>query len=428
MKIIQFIKEVFNKNETSFILFCLGLFLLPSAVSISILLFLISNILINFKLKEEPFKDKIILFFFIGCILLIISALTQSFTQQYPSQYEYKLSLTWLGLANWLPLIWCFSLFKNNLLNARRRRICGLILISGTFPIIVTGIGQAFLNWHGPFQTLNGLITWYQRPIDGITGLTGLFNNPNYAGAWLTIIWPFCLLTFIIPKRNKLKKISAILFSFSISISIILTNSRAAWLGLLIGTIIIYGRKSYKYIVLILLFISLIITSSLLPIFGSTIQELFINIIPNNILMEFSDFQISRIDIWQSGIKYVMTNPLFGSGASSFSGIYQLETGLWKGHSHNLFLELMVSYGIPAGIMIFTPILYVAYKSTKLLIKKDLRLASYDKAWITGLLIFLITQMVDVQYFDARISLVGWILLAGCTNIIRDNLYYEKNI
>ena len=46
----------------------------------------------------------------------------------------------------------------------------------------------------GPFKFLNGLIIWYQRPIDEISGLTGIyFNHANYAGSWLTIILPLCL-------------------------------------------------------------------------------------------------------------------------------------------------------------------------------------------------------------------------------------------
>ena len=36
-----------------------------------------------------------------------------------------------------------------------------------------------------------------------------------------------------------------------------------------------------------------------------------------------------------------------------------------------------------------------------------------DKAWISATIIFIISQFIDVQYYDARISLTFWILLAG---------------
>ena len=36
-------------------------------------------------------------------------------------------------------------------------------------------------------------------------GLTGLFNNPNYAGAWLNIVWPFALALLIELRKEMIK-------------------------------------------------------------------------------------------------------------------------------------------------------------------------------------------------------------------------------
>ena len=60
-------------------------------------------------------------------------------------------------------------------------------------PVIFTGIGQFFFNWEGPFSTFNGMIVWYLKDILPHLGLSGLFSNQNYAGTWLSIIWPFSL-------------------------------------------------------------------------------------------------------------------------------------------------------------------------------------------------------------------------------------------
>ena len=43
------------------------------------------------------------------------------------------------------------------------------------------------------------------------------------------------------------------------------------------------------------------------------------------------------------------------------------------------------------------------------------------KAWWTSFFVLLISQMIDIQYFDIRISLTFWILLAGMRSIIREN-------
>ena len=142
--------------------------------------------------------------------------------------------------------------------------------------------------------------------------------------------------------------------------------------------------------------------------------------------MEFTDFQISRLDIWNSAIRTIINNPIFGTGGGSFPEIYKYETGLWKGHAHNLPLELFVSYGIPAGIIIILPITYLFLVSTKIIFfKRPIQTSIFDKAWLTSILLILFSQLVDVQYFDGRISIVFWILVSGARNIFdqdKDNL------
>ena len=54
--------------------------------------------------------------------------------------------------------------------------------------------------------------------------------------------------------------------------------------------------------------------------------------------------------------------------------------------------------------------------------------SNYEKAWWTSFVVLLISQMIDIQYFDLRISIVFWILLAGIRSIIRENNINNKNI
>ena len=80
---------------------------------------------------------------------------------------------------------------------------------------------------------MNGFVIWFQRPMQPNTGLTSLFNNQNYAGAWFCIVWPFCLSFFIQSYKNS-KNILISLFLISITTCLILTSSRNAWGGLLL--------------------------------------------------------------------------------------------------------------------------------------------------------------------------------------------------
>ena len=417
-----YLKEfILSKEKISSNSFYLGLFLLPSAFSVASIFLLISLVLNSFNNKNKFLNDKFNIYFLIGGFLMIVSSLIHTFRNDYLS-YNLDSNISWIGLANWLPFFWCYWGFKPLLNTSNKRKISSLILLSGTLPVLVTGLGQSFFNWHGPFEVFNGLIVWYQRPIEGITGLTGLFNNPNYAGSWLNVIWPFCLSALLDKKQYLIKSISVYLFTFGISISTILTNSRSAWISLFIGILLMFGKSSFKFIISLLIIISVIITATVFPIFGEKIQYTFQGFIPNSMWMEFNDFQYSRVEIWHKGLEIIFNNPIFGTGASSFSEIFRLETGLWKGHAHNLPLELIISYGIPAGLIILIPIFSLTNNSLKIIISSKVRQASsiYDQSWVSALIVLLISQMVDVQYFDGRISIVLWVLLSGVSNIIND--------
>ena len=409
-------------------LFYIGLFLLPSAFSIAAILLLISLIISTFiNRKDKFFKDNLNIFFLAGSFLMILSAFVHTFKDNL-TPYQLNSNLSWIGLANWLPFFWCYWGFKPFFNSYEKRKKSGLILLSGTFPVLITGIGQSFFNWNGPFEIFNGLIIWYQRPLSGITGLTGLFSNPNYAGCWLNIIWPFCLAALIDKGNNFIQNISIYFFNFGISISTILTNSRSSWIGIFLGSLLMFREKSFKLISVIIVIFGIFFGAALFPIFGDSIQNFLQTIIPEIMLEEFIDFQYSRIEIWQSGINLVINHPFFGTGAGSFPEIFKYQTNLWKGHAHNLPLELMISYGIPAALMIIIPITNLTYQTVRFkLFKKNQKDSSiYDQAWISALVILFVSQMVDVQYFDGRISILMWSLLSGSQNILEEK-YGRKN-
>ena len=73
-------------------------------------------------------------------------------------------------------------------------------------------------------------------------------------------------------------------------------------------------EKSYKFFISLILIVGLIITSTIIPIFGESMQNFLKILIPKSIWMEFSDFQFSRLEIWKSAINSILTNPIFGTG------------------------------------------------------------------------------------------------------------------
>ena len=405
--------------------FLTGIFLLPSALSLSILFFLFSLVISLLTNKNSYFADKYNFSFFMGGLFLIISAIFHSLGINLNQQYSWDSNLSWIGLANWLPFFLCFYGFQIFLNTPNERKAASLTFLYGTFPVIISCLGQAFFNWNGPLKTLGGLIIWYQRPIENITELTGLFNNPNYAGLWLNLVWPFCLASLITNKKVTKGWIASLLFAFGISITTILTNSRSAWFGIFIGIFLTYGKRIINIIPKLFFGFFFILITSFIPLLNKTYESFFKIIIPNQSWISVEQNHITRIDIWESALKNIVSNLFFGSGSGSFPEIFMSETGVFKGHPHNLALELIFSYGIPGAILIITPIVIISFLSfRKIFVYSNHEISNsiFEKSWIISLIILLASQMVDVQYFDGRISLFFWILLSGSRNIIRNNL------
>ena len=407
-------------REYGIFLFLTGIFFLPSSLFIGILFLLPSGVIGSFLQDKPFFKDIWNYPFIIFGILIFISSLFHNFVlvNNYGEIWDPILSI--VGMGNWIPFIWFFWALQPFINLQDTRKLFAIFLIAGSLPVLVTGFGQYFFNWHGPFETLNGLIIWYQRPIEFPGGLSGLFNNQNYAGSWLNFIWPFCLALFLETKGNNIKKVFTFGFLISIGFAAFLTFSRNAWIGLITSLTILLEKRSKKFI-----FFSSITFFLLLIILNEEMQNLLKIFIPDKILLEFTDegyigLNVTRSEIFNSAINLIKEQFIFGTGAASFSEIFKLETGFWKGHSHNLLLELGVSYGLPAALIFFITITYIVVSSFKniFLIGGNYSSSIVDKAFWASLFFFLLSQLADIQYFDGKISLVAWILIAGLKNII----------
>ena len=418
-----------NKSITKFgnILFLSGLFLLPSSLFIGGILLLIAATIGSFIYKKPFFTDLWNYYLIIFGIFILISTLLQNFILNNPYKDIWDPSLSILGMCNWLPFIWLFWAFQPYLNSPLKRKRFSYILISGSFPILVSGFGQYFFNWHGPFETLYGLIVWYQRPIESPGGLSGLFSNQNYAGSWLNFVWPFCMALFIEKKDFILRRIITFIFLFSVGYAAFLTYSRNAWIGILASLSILSGKKGIKLIILVMIISGLLLFLLISTISLEDSQNILRSILPERIFLEFAKegyegLDATRWEILLSGINLIKINPIFGIGAGSFPAIFQLETGFWKGHSHNLLVELAVSYGLPAALILFTTISSILYLSGKdIFLRKGSEIYIIDRAIWTALFVFLLSQLFDIQYLDGKISILAWMLISSLKNIIDES-------
>ncbi len=337
--------------------------------------------------------------------------------------------LAWVGLANWLPLFWAFWAFQPYLRTGEARRRASLWLIAGSVPVVITGLGQLWWSWQGPWQLFNGLIVWFVAPNGQPTGrLSGLFDYANIAGAWLVMIWPLCLAALLQPSLNRRHRSIVCVLALGIVSALILTDSRNAWGGFVLALPFVIGPASWFWLLPLLILLFIPVGLAIVPGVGIEVQTWARRLVPDGLWSRLNDmqyvenrpFEARRLTQWQVAIEFIAERPLLGWGAAAFSVLYPLRTGLWHGHSHNLPLELGVSHGVLVSLLIVGTVVALLITGLKRgvlnsLARKndDLGVTFFDRAWWTACLVLVFLHGTDMPIFDSRINIAGWILLAG---------------
>ena len=215
---------------------------------------------------------------------------------------------------------------------------------------------------------------------------------------------------------------------------LILTNSRNAIIGYFTAIPLVLGPKSI-IIIAVLIVISLILGNLIFPLFFENFVDYNKKFIPKNFINKFNKFGIinlteyPRIEIWSKALKLILDRPIFGWGAASFPVLYLIKEGINNAqHTHNLFFELSINFGVITALIFLgflSAILITSYKSI-FLEKNNNKLL--NRAWFTSAFIFFITSLNDVTYFDLRISITFWIILSGLRCIIFENSILKKNL
>ena len=137
--------------------------------------------------------------------------------------------------------------------------------------------------------------------------------------------------------------------------------------------------------------------------------------------------QYPRFFIWSNAFEFILEKPLIGWGAASFPILFEEKNNLWRGHTHNIFFELSISYGLIVSSTLAIFIFLLLFKSFKEIYINNINLnlidrkrLIFDKAWWTASWALIISQLFDVQYFDFRVSMIFWVFLSGLACTIKE--------
>ena len=281
--------------------------------------------------------------------LVFFSALALSMTN------ARSIPLSLKEMAKWLEAFGTFLIVYNYLTNRKQAALLvGCLLAAGVLEALV-GLYQ-FFTLSGPSGFLIG--GQYLRAY-------GTFNQPNPYAGYLGLLTPISLGLLVGALRRGMtlgsRRLALLVGVWGIlSLAILLSLSRAAWLGYaaaLFFVLTIAGRR------FILPFIAAFLTAVLL--LWNTIdflpqqltQRLFVvsdyfaifdarrvTVTPENWAI------VDRMATWQAAWAMFQSSPILGVGAGNFDPYYRkFSLPFWDrppGHAHNYYLNLLAETGI----------------------------------------------------------------------------------
>ena len=327
--------------------------------------------------------------------------------------------LAWVGLGNWLPFFWAFWGYQPYLGEVAARRRVALMLVAGTVPVILTGLGQLWWGWRGPFQALGGLIIWHLHPGGNPEGrLAGLFDYANIAGAWMALVGPLLLAALLQRGLRPWARGVVLLLAAGLVTAVFLTDSRNAWGALVLALPLVSGPLSWPWLLPLLGAALLLVSLASVPGLPALLQAPARLVVPEAIWGRLSDLQfaghrplaITRLAQWGTAVQLIGERPWLGWGAAAFSLIYPQRTGHWHGHPHNLPLDLALSHGVPVAALVVGLVLWLLMRGLR---GGILRGPLFDRAWWASALVLVTLHATDMPFYDSRINVAGWVLLAG---------------
>jgi len=185
---------------------------------------------------------------------------------------------------------------------------------------------------------------------------SGVFADPNDLAVLLNSILPFAAYFFLVKEKKTLPLIGVLV----IATGIILTHSRAGFLGLCmtgLTFLFLFGKTKKKYIFLFL---------GLAILLWSVAPESYkerISTITDWEVDEETGKTGTRMDAWKIGMVEGLKRPILGVGAGS--GVYVMGKSAADWHDiHNAFVQVFVDIGIP-GFIAYLSLFMIPHRKFK---------------------------------------------------------------
>ncbi|MEH2418103.1 O-antigen ligase family protein [Nostoc sp.] len=382
-----------------------------------------------------------------------------------------------LGLFNLLPFFLLFAAHSTLIQTFAQLRQMAWMLVIGSMPVAIIGLGQLFLGWSLKFEVLWIVFAWTIRPGGNPPGrIASLFLHANTFAAYLAIIFILGLGLWLenyqqlraktrqrglLPMRSSVfwswgdakdasgvypSRVAAVQKSFlphfstpnfplpllfltvamiTNFIALIFTNSRNGWAIAILACLAYALYQGWRVLVG---GVAAIVASVLLAAFSpSPVAQFFRQYVPAFFWARLNDdmypgrpVALMRKTQWDFAWSLAEEHPLTGWGLRSFSGLYKAQMQIPLGHPHNLFLMLSAETGFPSTFLFCGLLAWILITGVQLLRKSKYMNTEDRLIFFSYLLAFVgwvLFNTVDVTLFDFRLNTLSWLILAGICGV-----------
>ncbi|HFC77007.1 MAG TPA: O-antigen ligase family protein [Candidatus Moranbacteria bacterium] len=340
--------------------------------------------------------------FFIGSLLLILFGLIISTLISDNNPQSWGIIKSWFII----PILFGF-LIKNNIKTISEKLFLLKIIFYSSGIVSIISIVYYFFN---------NILTYDNR-------LRGFYLSPNYLAMFLSPGLIIGLLQLFYPRLKRLREFSLkdvfdFILIIIIFISLYLTYSQGAWISVLFSLFLIINIKYLllnfrKFIYFIFLFFIIIF---LIYYVSSNLKNS--TFLPSAVYTTHSSTN-SRLIIWQSTLKILKDNWLWGVGPGNFQNNYLAYQKYFPPYQewavpqpHNLYLAFWIQSGI-FGFVGFL-ILIIFYFEKIFLEFNNLKNTKQKKLLLTLLaimFIILIHGFIDTPIWKNDLALIFWAIV-----------------
>jgi O-antigen ligase len=227
--------------------------------------------------------------------------------------------------------------------------------------------------------------------------ISGFMGNPMTQGGLLLLFSCLALSMFIF-SRERIRHLWVLGFLLSL-VALVLTQTRSAWVGLVVAACVILFLYKPKALIAVPLAVGLFYLVSPQPIKKRALST-----------FSLKDYNRFRIEYMKAGIKIIGDFPLFGTGPDTVDMVFQKpEYGLSEKakrnvHLHNNIIQIGAERGIPTLLAWLTFMVWVFISLLKLLKNKDPTLFPFTVAALAALLALSTAGLFEYNFADSEIT------------------------